>query len=186
MNIKYWKLLAVTSFVVAITGCSPSATEQQSDRAGQAPNQTVTNDRFTNQEPNDPVVGAAIIKTDRSMLSRLIRLPDSVTSVAWQSGKQPSGNDWWLAAYLEFSPDDMPGYSPSTSTPETFTLPVEFSFEPPFDRLNQLTRLTDPTYITPSFVARTISTEPFEDSPLLNGIAVKFDDSAIFIFLFTM
>jgi len=162
MSIAGWKRALTIGLVVNLLGCGPSTQDAHTDKT---------------ELPT--------VNTDLELLRKFVPVPDSAFRAGWQTGKQPSGNDWWLAAYIEYSGGSMPDYLPAVTTPEMFTLPKEFSFEPPFDQLEQLAKMSDADSEQPTFLAETLSTKPFEDAPLLDGIAVKMNDSSVFIYLFT-
>lgn len=187
MNSLYWKIITAVIFVVTTLGCSASTPDQQAESTKQATTSSDSNKRFTNQEYPEQIANSATIETDLPLLRKLMQVPDSTISAAWQTGEyQTWANDWWLAAFIEITPDAMPDFQHAQTKFESFTLPIEFNFEPPFNMLHQLNRSPDAESARVTFVAETLPTQPFEASPLLNGVAVKIGPSSLFVFLWTM
>lgn len=126
----------------------------------------------------------AILFTDLHKLEKIISLPAKPISCEWQTGAYGSGQDWWIAAILQFRQEDRPRFLTQPSKREWIDVPNGLKFDNSFSFLKQFSNAPQES-VGVRFESETFSISPYVSSPLLNGKATELPNSKVFIVLWT-
>ena len=126
------------------------------------------------------------MSTDLVALKRLIKLPAEVTHGEWQTGKLASqGGDWWVAAVLDVSAEQMPRFLPGPALESALDTPPGMSFIGSFAALKALPGAQRIKPDRVCLVVEVHGAEPYANSPLLGGNAIRLSSTQVFVVLWT-
>ncbi len=126
------------------------------------------------------------MNTDLVALKRLIKLPAEVSHGEWQTGKLAQhGGDWWVAAVLEASAGKIAELLPGPSLAASLETPPGMTLGGSFALLKTMpgAQLIEPDRVR--VVADVHGVEPYANSPLLHGQAVRLSATQVFVVLWT-
>ena len=130
--------------------------------------------------------GAPTVNTDLTALQRLIKLPADVNRGEWQTGTlSEHGGDWWVAAVLDVSVDQMPLFLVGPATPETLETPLGMLATSLFATLAALPGANSAPNGQLRIAGNLHGVEPYIRSPLLHGQAMRLSPTQVFVMLWT-
>lgn len=127
-----------------------------------------------------------LASTDLAALKRLIKLPADVTRAEWQTGAQAEhGGDWWVAAILDVPADAMRRALAGPGTPGTLDTPPGMQATGSFAQLQALPGAVQVADDRWRLAGELHGVEPYANSPLLQGNAMRLSATQVFVLLWT-
>ena len=127
-----------------------------------------------------------LASTDLAALRRLIKLPADATRAEWQTGAQAEhGGDWWVAAILDVPTEAMPRALAGPGTPGTLDTPPGMQATGAFAQLKALPGAVPVAGDRWRLAGELHGIEPYANSPLLHGNAMRLSATQVFVLLWT-
>lgn len=126
------------------------------------------------------------MNTNCAELQKFIRLPGTVNTCAWQTGKfGQHGGDWWLAAVLDVDSAQIATFLAGTPNRAQIETPPGLEFKAAFAKLQSLpgAQVTDTHKVR--VLTDVFPVDSYASSPLLNGAALRLSPNEVFVVLRT-